>query len=48
MYFTLRNIYFQGRIGKTELDKAVQKNWITEEQKNMIIEDKPKEGTSLY
>lgn len=33
----MKILYIQNRIGITQLEKAVEKSWITEEQKQQII-----------
>lgn len=37
MYEFLNNAYKEGKIGFAELEKAVEKGWITEDEKNKII-----------
>jgi len=37
MFDKLKILYIQNRIGIAQLEKAVEKNWITEEQKQQII-----------
>ena len=37
MFERLKNLYLTGRISKTGLDNAVEKNWITKEEKKLIL-----------
>lgn len=37
MFETLKRLYLKGDLTKNRLNLAVQKGWITEEQKNQII-----------
>lgn len=37
MFNRLKRLYEQGKIGETELEHAVAKGWITEEQKAEIM-----------
>lgn len=37
MFNRLKRLYQEGKIGVTELDTAITKGWITEEQKAEII-----------
>ncbi len=37
MFETLKRLYLKGELSNSKLSKAVQKGWITEEQKNQII-----------
>ena len=37
MFETLKRLYVKGELSNNKLDKAVQKGWITEQQKNQII-----------
>lgn len=37
MFERLKFLYEQGKLNETALDSAVNKNWITEEQKQEII-----------
>jgi len=37
MFERLKRLYKAGRIGEAELDQAVEKGWITEEQKQEIM-----------
>lgn len=37
MFETLKRLYLKGELSKTKLNMAVQKGWITEEQKNQIL-----------
>ncbi len=39
MFEFLRIQFKLGRIGEDELQQAVTKGWITEEQKNLIIQE---------
>ena len=38
MYTILKNLYDKGRLTETQLDHAVEIGWITEEEKEKIIE----------
>ncbi len=40
MFNRLKRLYLEGKIGEEELNSAVQKGWITEEQKDEIINSK--------
>lgn len=40
MYETVKRIYLNGKIDETGLDRAVTLGWITEEQKQEIIDSK--------
>lgn len=40
MYYTLLRLYNEGRLTDVQLDNAVKKGWITEEQKQEIIASK--------
>lgn len=40
MFNRLKRLYEQGKIGEEELTNAVEKGWITEEQKDEIINGK--------
>lgn len=37
MFETLKRLYLRGDLSMTKLNTAVQKGWITEEQKNQIL-----------
>ncbi len=37
MFDTLRRLYMNGDLSKAQLNRAVQKGWITELQKNQIL-----------
>lgn len=37
MFERLKTLYLTGRITKSGLDNAVKKNWITEEEKKLIL-----------
>lgn len=37
MFETLKRLYLRGDLSMSQLDKAVEKGWITETQKNQII-----------
>lgn len=37
MFETLKRLYLRGDLSTAQLDKAVEKGWITETQKNQII-----------
>ena len=37
MFERLNRLYHEGKIGEAELNNAVAKGWITEEQKNEIM-----------
>ena len=37
MFKRLKRLYDEGKIGEFELNNAVAKGWITEEQKNEIM-----------
>lgn len=37
MFETLKRLYLRGDLSIAQLDKAVEKGWITETQKNQII-----------
>lgn len=37
MFETLRRLYIEGKLNEEKLNNAVIKNWITEEQKNKIL-----------
>ena len=37
MFERLKNLYLTGRITESGLDNAVKKNWITEEEKKLIL-----------
>lgn len=37
MFERLRRLYLEGKISVQDLDNAVAKGWITEEQKELII-----------
>ena len=37
MFERLKNLYLTGRITETGLNNAVKKNWITEEEKETIL-----------
>ena len=37
MFNRLKRLYEEGKIGESELDNAVSKGWITEEQKYEIM-----------
>lgn len=39
MYTTLKRLYDNGDIGETELDTSISRGWITEEQKNTIMNE---------
>ncbi|MBY0754525.1 XkdX family protein [Clostridium sardiniense] len=40
MYRWVKKLYLQGRADERELESAVKKNWITEEEKEEIIASK--------
>lgn len=40
MYYTLLRLYNEGRLTDAQLNNAVKKGWITEEQKEEIINSK--------
>ena len=37
MFETLKRLYLKGDLSNARLNRAVQKGWITEEQKNQIL-----------
>lgn len=37
MYDTLKRLYTEGRLTENGLNNAVTKEWITEEEKNIIL-----------
>lgn len=37
MFETLKRLYLKGELSNARLNKAVEKGWITEEQKNQIL-----------
>ena len=37
MFERLKRLYNEGKIGEAELNNAVAKGWITEEQKDIIM-----------
>lgn len=37
MFNTLKKMYFEGKLTKEQLDRAVLKGWITLEQENIIV-----------
>lgn len=39
MFERLRRLYREGKIDEAGLESAVEKGWITEEQKNQIISE---------
>lgn len=39
MFETLKRLYREGKLTLLGLDNAVTKGWITEQQKNEIVED---------
>ena len=43
MFNRLKRLYQEGKIGVTELEAAVAKGWITEEQKAEIIGENEEE-----
>ena len=42
MYDTVKRLYLEGKIDETGLTRAVTFKWISEEQKQEIIDSKPK------
>lgn len=43
MFERLKRLYNEGRIDEAGLENAVKKGWITEEEKQLIIDQKPKD-----
>ena len=44
MFETLNRLYHDGSIGIEQLENAVTKGWITEEEKHEILESAPEKG----
>lgn len=43
MYYTLKRLYFEGKVDEHGLSLAVKKGWITMEEKDTIIDEKVSE-----
>lgn len=44
MFETLNRLYHDGTIGMAQLENAVAKGWITEEEMQEILESAPEKG----
>lgn len=42
MYHSIKRLYFAGKLNEQALDRAIELDWLTEEEKQMIKDEKIK------